>query len=71
MHDFPAGRFAVWSTAWLTGRSPYDDALDALLGDTAHRVSGLPGTTEAVPLGAALSALRALGEQRFRLGFGF
>ncbi|HVD27794.1 MAG TPA: hypothetical protein VNC79_04755 [Mycobacteriales bacterium] len=67
MHDFPAGRFAVWSTAWLTGRSPYDDALDALLGDTAHRVSGLPGTTEAVPLGAALSALRALGEQRFRL----
>jgi hypothetical protein len=67
VHDFPAGRFAVWSTAWLTGRAPYDDALDALLGDTAHRVSGLPGTTEAVPLGAALSALRALGEQRFRL----
>jgi hypothetical protein len=67
VHDFPAGRFAVWSTAWLTGRTPYDDALDALLGDTAHRVSGLPGTTEAVSLGAALSALRALGEQRFRL----
>ena len=67
MHDFPAGRFAVWSTAWLTGRAPYDDALDALLGDKAHRVSGVPGTTEAVPLGAALSALRALGEQRFRL----
>ena len=67
MHDFPAGRVAVWSTAWLSGRAPYDDALDALLGDTAHRVSGLPGTTVAVPLGAALSALRALGEQRFRL----
>jgi hypothetical protein len=67
VHDFPAGRFAVWSTAWLTGRTSYDAALDALLGDTAHRVSGLPGTTEAVPLGAALSALRALGEQRFRL----
>ena len=67
MHDFPAGRFAAWATAWLTGRAPYDDALDALTGDTAHRVSGLPGTDEAVPLGWALTALRALGERRFRL----
>ena len=67
MHDFPAGRFAVWSTAWLTGRTSYDEALDALLGDTAHRVSGLPGTDEAVPLGWALTALRGLGETRFRL----
>jgi hypothetical protein len=67
VHDIAAGRVAVWATAWLTGRASYDAALDALLGDTAHRVSGLPGTTEAVPLGAALSALRALGEQRFRL----
>ncbi len=67
MHDFPAGRFAVWATAWLTGRTPYDDALDALLGDTAHRVAGLPGTDEAVPLGWALTALRSLGERRFRL----
>jgi hypothetical protein len=67
VHDFPAGRFAVWATAWLTGRTSYDAALDAVLGDTAHRVSGLPGTPEAVPLGAALSALRVLGEQRLRL----
>ena len=67
MHDFPAGRFAVWSTAWLTGRASYDEALDALLGETAHRVSGLPGTDEAVPLGWALTALRGLGERRFRL----
>ncbi len=67
MHDFPAGRFAVWATAWLTGRASYDETLDALLGDRAHRVSGVPGTTGAVPLGSALSALRALGEQRFRL----
>ena len=67
MHEFPAGRFAVWATAWLAGRTSYDNALDALLGDTAHRVRGLPGTTEAVPLGAALSALRTLGEQRLRL----
>lgn len=67
MHDFPAGRFAVWSTAWLTGRTSYDEALEALTGDTAHRVTGLPGTAEAVPLGWALSALRGLGERRFRV----
>ncbi len=67
MHDFPAGRFAVWATAWLTGRTSYDEALDALLGDRAHRVAGLPGTDEAVPLGWALTALRSLGERRFRL----
>ncbi len=67
MHDFPAGRFAVWSTAWLTGRCSYDEALDALIGTTAHRVAGLPETDEAVPLGWALTALRGLGEARFRL----
>jgi hypothetical protein len=67
VHDFPAGRFAAWATAWLAGRSSYDEALDALLGDAAHRLSGLPGTPEAVPLGWALTALRGLGERRFRL----
>jgi hypothetical protein len=67
VHDFPAGRFAVWATAWLTGRTSYDEALDALLGDTAHRVTGLPGTAEAVTLGAAMTALRGLPERRFRL----
>jgi hypothetical protein len=67
VHDIPAGRFAVWSTAWLTGRTSYDEALDALTGETAHRVTGLPGTAEAVPLGWALTALRGLGERRLRL----
>jgi hypothetical protein len=67
VHDFPAGRFAVWATAWLNGSTSYDEALDALLGDTAHRVAGLPDTDEAVPLGWALTALRSLGERRFRL----
>ncbi|MCV2487953.1 hypothetical protein OF117_01140 [Geodermatophilus sp. YIM 151500] len=67
MHDHPAGRFAVWATAWLTGRTSYDDALDALLGSTAHRVAGVPGTTGAVSLGRALTELRGLGERRFRL----
>jgi hypothetical protein len=67
VHDFPAGRFAVWATAWLAGRVSYDDALDALHGEVAHRVTGLPGSVEAVPLGWALTALRGLGERRFRL----
>jgi hypothetical protein len=67
VHDFPAGRLAVWATAWLSGRTSYDEALDALTGDSAHRVSGLPGADEAVPLGWALTALRGQGERRFRL----
>ncbi|MGZ6777243.1 MAG: hypothetical protein ACXVGD_22125 [Blastococcus sp.] len=67
MHEFPAGLFAVWATAWLDGRASYDDALDALAGDSAHRVTGLPGSVEAVPLSWALTALRGLGERRFRL----
>jgi hypothetical protein len=67
VHEFPAGRFAVWATAWLAGRSPYDEALDAIAGDAAHRVTGLPGTAQAVPLGWALTALRGLGEHRLRL----
>jgi hypothetical protein len=67
VHDFPAGRLAVWATAWLSARTSYDHALDALAGDTAHRVSGLPGTDEAIALGPALSALRGLGERRFHL----
>jgi len=67
VRDFPAGRFAVWATAWLTGRTSYDEALDALVGDTAHRVTGLPGAPDAVPLSTALTALRGLGERRFRL----
>ena len=67
LHDLPAGRFAVWATAWLSGRTSYDAALDALTGDRAHRVTGLPGTSDAVPLGWALTALRGLGERRLRL----
>jgi hypothetical protein len=67
VHDFPAGRFAVWTTAWLSGRASFDETLDALLGDRLHIVSGLPGAHEPVPLGAALTALRGLGERRFRL----
>ena len=67
MHDFPAGRFAVWATAWLCGRTSSDAALDALADDRAHQVTGMPGCSGAVPLGWALTALRGLGERRFRL----
>ena len=67
MHDFPAGRFAVWTTAWLNGRTSYDEALDALLGERVHTVVGLPGADTPVPLGRALTGLRGVGERRFRL----
>ncbi|SEO43458.1 hypothetical protein [Trujillonella endophytica] len=67
MHELPAGRFAAWATAWLAGRCSFDETLDALTGDAAASVTGLPGTEGAVPLGQALAALRALGERRFSL----
>ena len=67
MHDFPAGRFAVWTTAWLAGRTSFDEALEALTGEAAHLVTGLPEDEGTVPLGRAVSALRGLGERRFRL----
>lgn len=67
MHDLPAGRFAAWATAWLSDRCSFDEALDALTGDTADLVSGMPGTGGTVPLGQALAALRGLGERRFSL----
>ncbi len=67
MHDLLAGRFAVWATAWLAGRVSTDAALDALADDRAHRVTGMPGASGAVPLGWALTALRGLGERRVRL----
>lgn len=67
MHDVPAGRFAVWTTAWLSGRTSYDEALDAVLGDRVHSVAGLPDTEAPTSMGSALTALRGLGERRFRL----
>jgi hypothetical protein len=65
--DLPAGRFAAWATAWLSDRCSFDEALDALTGEAAHPVTGMPGTDGAVPLGQALAALRGRGERRFAL----
>lgn len=67
MHDLPAGRVAVWATAWLSGRAAFDDTLDALQDDRAHQVSGVPGAEATVPLGTVLTTLRRLGETRVRL----
>ena len=67
MHDFPAGRLAVWTTAWLSGRTSFDEVLDALLDERLHTVSDLPDATGPVPLAAALTTLRGLGERRFHL----
>jgi hypothetical protein len=67
VHDLPAGRLAAWATAWLSGRCSFDEALDAVAGDSAASVTGLPGTDGAVPLGEALTALRGLGERRLTL----
>ncbi|WP_091247902.1 hypothetical protein [Klenkia soli] len=61
----PAGRLAAWATAWLGGRAPYDDALEAVTGDRAHVVGGLPDGAQ--PLGGVLTSLRGRGERRLRL----
>jgi hypothetical protein len=60
----PAGRLAAWATAWLAGRVPYDDALEAVTGDRAHVVQGADGSR---PLGEVLTSLRGRGERRLRL----
>lgn len=66
MHRHGCGLLAAWSTAWLAGRACYDDVIDAVVGDEVHRVAGLPGQSDPVPLGWALSALRERGETRLR-----
>lgn len=55
-----SARFALWFSAWVAGRASLDDARDAIIGDdTAHDVSGLPGTADTQPLILALGQLRA------------
>ncbi|MBA2553111.1 MAG: hypothetical protein H0V10_05345 [Geodermatophilaceae bacterium] len=66
MERHRCGLLAAWSTAWLSGRVSYDDVIDAVVDDEVHRVAGLPGQTDPVPLGWALSSLREHGETRMR-----
>lgn len=67
MHRQRCGLLAAWSTAWLTGRTSYDAVIDAVVGEHAHRVRGLPGRDGPVPLGWLLSAWREVGETSPRL----
>jgi hypothetical protein len=54
-----SARFALWFSAWVTGRCSLDDARDAIVGDdAAHDVVGLPGSTGSEPLIVALGLLR-------------
>ncbi len=67
MHRQHSGLLAAWSTAWLSGHASYDDVIDAVVADARHRVTGLPGLCQPVPLGWALTALREHGETRMAL----
>ena len=62
MHSPPlpvSARFALWFSAWVTGRCSLDDARDAIVGtDAAHDVVGLPGSPDSTPLIMALGLLR-------------
>jgi hypothetical protein len=56
-----SARFALWFSAWVTGRASLDDARDAIVGtDAAHDVAGLPGSGT-VPLIVGLGLLRGGG----------
>lgn len=58
-HRLRSGLFTVWVSAWLDGRTSYDEAIARVTGDDEpHRVTGLPGADD-VPLGWALSELRS------------
>jgi hypothetical protein len=68
MSALRSGLLAAWGTAFLDGRTAYDLALDHVVGgDEPHRVVGLPGSTDDVPLGWALTAWRDLGVRALRL----
>ena len=57
-----SGRFALWFTAWATGRTSLDDARDAVVADdTAHDVLGLPGESGSQSLIVALGTIRGTG----------
>ena len=64
--DLPdAAAWALWFTAWAGGRAGPEEAMDGLQGsrgpDAPHRVAGLPGEAEPVPLLVAWGRLRRAG----------
>jgi hypothetical protein len=55
-----SARFALWFSAYVTGRSSLDDTRDAIVGaDAAHDVSGVPGSPQSQPLIVAMGLLRS------------
>jgi hypothetical protein len=55
-----SARFALWFSAWVTGRSSLDDTRDAIVGDdAAHDVTAVPGGAPSQPLILALGLLRS------------
>jgi hypothetical protein len=62
-----SGLLAVWANAWLAGRASYDEVITRVTGDDEpHRVGGLPDRDD-VPLGWALTELRARDTSALRL----
>jgi hypothetical protein len=62
-----AGRLTAWASAWLAGVVSYDDAVASVIRDRVHHVSGLPEHPDQVPLGWALTELKATGASAVRL----
>lgn len=61
------GALTAWVNAWLRGGVSYDAAVEATNEAGISTVGGLPGHDEPVPVGWALSALRAAGGTPLRL----
>ena len=63
-----AGALTSWGTAYLVGAASLDDADAATVGpDSVHRVVGVPGEPDPVPVSIALGRLRARGITGLRL----
>lgn len=62
-----APRLSAWGSAWLAGAVSYDDVVASVTRERKHQVVGLPAHADAVPLGWALTELRAIGATAVRL----
>ena len=63
-----SGILTAWASAWLAGEAAFDDAVSRVTGaDEPHRLVGLPGTTDEVPLGWLLPVLRERAPEGLRL----
>ncbi|MFN8169933.1 MAG: hypothetical protein U0S36_14290 [Candidatus Nanopelagicales bacterium] len=69
MAVFPrGGALTAWGNAYLAGRASLDEAdVHSVADDALHRVVGVPGESDPVPLSIALGRLRAAGITGLRL----